>query len=119
MDNLIKTNFEIGDYMKKVRPKLVICGKCDRLSVRTKPKWKKVGDIEYYYLKCAHCKKIYTISASDTALRKNIERFKKMLTKEMGRQPQEKEMQEAKKLLQANEARSREIMKQYPLETKM
>ena len=85
---------------------------------KTKLKQKKVGDIEYCYLQCARCKAVYTISATDSALRQDIKRFGEMMAKAEGRRPTEKETQEAQELLKANMARNREIKAQYPLEIK-
>lgn len=102
---------------KKGRP-IVRCDKCHKIIERVKPEWKKVGDIEYYYLECPRkrCKAVYTISATDTALRQDIKRFEEMTAKAQGRQQTEKEIQEAKELWRANVARNREIKAQYPLE---
>lgn len=107
--------------MKKKGKPIIKCDKCSRIINKAKPKWKKVGDIEYYYMKCTHCKAVYTISATDTVLRQDIKRFKEMTAKAQahGRKPTEKEIQEAQELLQANVARSREIKAQFPLEVKL
>lgn len=102
--------------MRKKGRTVVKCDKCNKIIGKVKPKWKKVGDIEYYYLKCPRCKEVYTISATDTALRQDIKRFEEMTAKAQGRQPTEKEIQEAKELWRANVARNREIKAQYPLE---
>ena len=106
--------------MRKKGKPIIKCNKCHRIINKVKPKWKKVGDIEYYYLKCTHCKEVYTISATDTALRQSIKRFEKITAKAQvqGRKPTEKELQEAQELLRANVARNREIKAQYPLEIK-
>ncbi len=111
---------QIFGMRKKGKP-IIKCDKCNRIINKAKPKWKKVGDIEYYYLKCPRCKAVYTISATDTALRQDIKRFEEMTAKAkaQGRKPTEKEIQEAQELLQANVARNREIKAQYPLEIKM
>lgn len=111
--------FVLFGMRKKGKP-IIKCDMCHRIIGKAKPKWKKVGDIEYYYLKCTHCKAVYTISATDTALRRDIKRFEEMTAraKAQGRQPTEKEIQEAQELLKANVARNREIKAQYPLETK-
>lgn len=103
---------------KKENP-VIKCNKCRRLMGRAEPKWTKAGDIEYYYLQCPYCKAVYVISATDTALRQDIKRFKDMTAKSQGRQPTKKEIQEAQELLRANVARNREIKAQYPLETKL
>lgn len=99
---------------KKGKP-IIKCDKCKRIINKAKPKWKKVGDIEYYYLKCPYCKAIYTISATDTALRQEIKRYKEIMEKAQGRFLTEKELQETQELLRANVARNKEIKAQYPL----
>ena len=64
---------------------------------------------------------MYTVSATDTALRQDIKRFEEMTAKAQaqGRKPTEKEVQEAQELLRANVERNREIKAQYPLEVKL
>lgn len=106
--------------MKKKGKPVIKCNECGRIINNAKPKRKKAGDIEYLYLQCARCRAVYTISATDTALRQDIERFKEMTakTQSQGRKQTEKELQEAQELLQANVARNREIKAQYPLEIK-
>ena len=109
---------QIFGLKKKGKP-IIKCDKCGKITNKAKLKWKKAGDIEYCYLKCSRCNAVYAISATDTALRQDIKRFKEMIAKAQGRQPAEKEIQEAQELLQANVARSREIKAQYPLEVKL
>ena len=109
--------FTLFGMRKKGKP-IIKCDKCGRIFNKAKPKWKKAGDIEYYYLKCPRCKAVYTISATDSALRQDIKRFGEMMAKAEGRRPTEKETQEAQELLKANMARNREIKAQYPLEIK-
>lgn len=104
--------------MKKKGEPVIICDKCSRIINKAKPKWKKAGDIEYYYLKCPRCKAVYTISATDTELREDIRRFKEMVMTARDRKLTEKETKEAQGLLQANVARSREIKAKFPLEIK-
>lgn len=104
--------------MKKKGKPVIKCNECGRIINSAKPKRKKAGDIEYYYLQCIRCRAVYTISATDTALRKDIELLKKMTADAQGRKQTEKELQEMQQLLQANVARNREIKAQFPLEIK-
>ena len=97
---------------KRITRPVIICDKCRKIINQVKPTWKKAGDIEYYYLKCNHCDEIYTVSATDTALRRDIKRYKEMAH---NKQPAEKESQELLELLKANLARSREIKEKYSL----
>lgn len=101
--------------MAEKRNPVIKCNKCRRLMGRAEPKWKKTGDIEYYYLQCPYCKAVYVISATDTALRQDIKRFKEMTSKAQKKPPTEKELKEAQELLQANVTRNREIKAQHPL----
>lgn len=95
---------------------IIKCNKCRRIIGKTNPKWKKTGDIEYYYLQCNWCKEVYVISATDTALRNDIKRYKEMTEKTThGRKLTEKELSKAKELFKANMERNREIKKQHPL----
>lgn len=105
--------------MRKKGKPIIKCDKCQKIIGKAKPKWKKVGDIEYYYLKCPRCKAIYTISATDTALRQDIKRFIKIQEWQQAGKATDKDRQEAQELLRANVARSREIKAQYPLEMKL
>lgn len=104
--------------MRKKGKPIIKCDKCNRIINNAKPKWKKAGDIEYYYLKCQYCKAIYTISATDTALRQKIKQYEEIMSTARGRLLTEKELQEAQELLRANVARSKEIKAQHPLEIK-
>ena len=106
------------EIKKKGKP-IIKCNKCCRIINKAKPKWKKVSDIEYYYLKCPHCKAVYIISATDKALRHDIKQLEKMMAKTQGRQSTEKELEKIKELLNANIARNREIKEQYHLEFKI
>lgn len=108
-----KKGLTLFGMRKKGKP-VIKCDRCQRI-IDAKPKWKKVNDIEYYYLKCKHCKAVHTISATDTALRKDIKRFEEMRDKMKDGKPTEQEIQEAQALLKANVARNREIKTQFPL----
>ena len=104
--------------MQRIRKKgkpVVTCDKCGRIISNIKPKTRKQGEIEYYYLKCRRCGGVFVISATDEALRQDIKRFEEMTKKTEGRLSTEKETQEAQALLKANVARSREIKEQHPL----
>jgi len=53
----------------------VVCNKCHKI-VNIKPRYRTDGGIEYNYFTCKKCGETYVISATDEALRRNIERYK-------------------------------------------
>lgn len=103
--------------MRRKSKPIITCNKCRRVLASAKPKWKKIGDIEYYYLECIYCKTVYVISATDSELRRNIKRFQELETNVKDGNSAEKARQEAKELLKANIERSRELKEQYPLKS--
>lgn len=111
---MIGKGMDLFGIKKKGEP-VIKCNECGRIISNVKPKWKKAGDIEYYYLQCARCGAVYIISATDTGLREDIKRFKEIVMTARDRELTEKEMKEAQELLQANVARNREIKERYPL----
>ena len=115
--NIFRRGLVISGIKRKGKP-IIECNQCHKTMGKGKPKWKKAGDIEYYYLKCQRCKEVYVISATDTALRQDIKRFKEMLSKAQEKLLTDKELLEIKKLMEDNMSRNREIKEQYPLEMK-
>ncbi len=53
---------------RKYKP-TIVCDKCHKSIGKTKPSYKKVGEIEYRYWRCRHCSTVYVISATDAELR--------------------------------------------------
>lgn len=52
---------------RKYKP-TIVCDKCHKSIGKTKPSYKKVGEIEYRYWRCRHCSTVYVISATDTVV---------------------------------------------------
>jgi hypothetical protein len=100
---------------KKKGPAVITCNECGRIINKIKPRTKRTGDIEHKYFVCRRCGAVYVISVTDEALRQNVARFEKMTD---GKVFTPEKSQEARLLLQANVARSRELKEQYPLELK-
>ncbi|MFG6349568.1 MAG: hypothetical protein K1W15_12775 [Lachnospiraceae bacterium] len=95
-------------FTRRGKP-VVVCNKCHKI-VNIKPRYRTDGGIEYNYFTCKKCGETYVISATDEALRRNIERYKHLRQKG---QITEKEQQELTGLLQANLERSRELKEKY------
>ena len=87
---------------RKYKP-TIVCDKCHKSIGKTKPSYKKVGEIEYRYWRCRHCSTVYVISATDAELRKKIQEYQEFVDE---------------LILQTNVERSREIKEQYPLTLK-
>lgn len=93
----------------------VTCNKCGR-NITLKLKTKKKGNIEYQYFTCNRCKALYVVSATDEALRQEIEKFKEITSRGGIMTPEEQKKAEI--LLKQNVERSRELLRQHPLELK-
>ena len=61
---------------RKYKP-TIVCDKCHKSIGKTKPSYKKVGEIEYRYWRCRHCSTVYVISATDAELRKKIQEYQR------------------------------------------
>ena len=87
----------------------VICNKCQK-RIKIQLKRKQKGDLEYRYFTCKHCNASYVVSATDSPLRREMQRYDDLVKQAnaLGQQAQE--------LLRENVKRCREIMDQHPLE---
>ena len=123
----------------KIKGRPAICGKCGRNMNQLRPKTKKVGDLEYTYIKCRRCGAVFVSAVTDSALRAQVESYaqlqagiavtQKELTKLRADKARKKELIEAKetivetmirnarKLLDMNVKRCRELRERYPLDT--
>ena len=99
---------------RKYKP-TIVCDKCHKSIGKTKPSYKKVGEIEYRYWRCRHCSTVYVISATDAELRKKIQEYQEFVDEYKDKEMPQEEMQKAQLILQTNVERSREIKEQYPL----
>lgn len=102
---------------RKYKP-TIVCDKCHKSIGKTKPSYKKVGEIEYRYWRCRHCSTVYVISATDAELRKKIQEYQEFVDEYKDKEMPQEEMQKAQLILQTNVERSREIKEQYPLTLK-
>jgi NAD-dependent SIR2 family protein deacetylase len=100
--------------LKKGKP-IVVCDKCGRMINNIKPKYKKVGEIEYRYMSCKRCGAVYVAYATDEALRQNIAKYEEYVNSFKDKPMAQEEMQKAQLLLKANVERSRELKEKYPL----
>lgn len=104
----------MGLLKRKENP-AVVCDRCRRPISRIRPKHKKVGEIEYSYWQCRHCKAVYVIFATDEALRQKVQQYQDLLGEYYNRQMPAEVMQRLQLMLETNVKRSREIRQQYPL----
>lgn len=86
--------------------------KCDKCGMKIFIKMKKQqkGDLEYRYFTCKHCNTSYVVSATDSSLRREMQRHEDLVKQASAL------AQQAQELLQKNVKRCREIMDQHPLE---
>lgn len=86
--------------------------KCDKCGAKIFIRMKKIqkGDLEYQYFTCKSCDTSYVVSATDSPLRREMQRYEDLVKQvnALAKQAQE--------LLQQNVKRCREIMDQQPLE---
>lgn len=124
----------------KVNGKPVVCDKCGRNMNQLRPKTKKVGDLEYTYLKCRRCGAVFVSDVTDPPLREAIDGYLDLKARIETAQNELKKLRpdktvdrqiisEKEKALEAtirtaqkqkdmNVKRSRELRERYPLETK-
>lgn len=74
------------------------------------------GELEFTFFRCPFCHRQYSISVTDAALRKNISRYSELAAKGRWKRLTENEILQARKLLEANTRRSRELRSKYLLE---
>lgn len=120
--------------------KKVICEKCGRNMSQLRPKTKRIGDLEYIYLKCKKCGAVFVCSVTDPPLREADESYKALQARIQTGEKKLRELRadktsdrdairiaereiegmvrESRKLLDMNTKRSRELRERYPLNTK-
>ena len=91
------------------------CDKCSAVSEAVMPETYLEGDIEFTFFRCPDCGEIYPVSASDTALRKDIAEYSRMRNVIRVKPVTEQFIRRAEALKQKNLKRSRELMEQHPL----
>lgn len=124
----------------KVNGKPVICDKCGRNMNQLRPKSKKVGDLEYTYIKCRRCGAVFVSVVTDPPLREAIASYQALQAAIETAQKEVKKLRadktvdreivtakekaietairDAQKHKDMNVKRSRELRERYPLETK-
>lgn len=124
----------------KVNGKPVVCDKCGRNMNQLRPKSKKVGDLEYTYIKCRRCGAIFVSAVTDPPLREAIASYQALQASIEVAQKEAKKLRadktvdreivtakekaieaairDAQKHKDMNVKRSRELRERYPLETK-
>ena len=74
------------------------------------------GEIETTFFRCPHCGKVYVVSVTDEAMRKNIREYLKLCTRSQKKRLSERTQKRLQKLKASNVKRCEELKKQYPLE---
>lgn len=124
----------------KANGKTVACDKCGRNMNQLRPKTKKVGDLEYTYIKCRRCGAVFVSAVTDPKLREHIAGYEALQQAIAAAQKEVKKLRadktvareiitakekaietairDAQKQKDMNVKRSRELRERYPLETK-
>lgn len=88
------------------------CIDCRRLfSPQHETAWD--GELEFTFFRCPFCHRNYSISVTDAALRQDISRYRTLAAKGRWKRLTEDEIIEARKLLESNIMRSRELRSKY------
>lgn len=125
---------------EKINGKPVVCDKCGRNMNQLRPKKKKVGDLEYTYIKCRRCGAVFVAAVTDPPLRESIASYQALQTAIRNAEQELKKLRadkatprevitakekavemairDARKTLDINIKRNRELRERYPLETK-
>ena len=125
---------------EKINGKPVVCDKCGRNMNQLRPKKKKVGDLEYTYIKCRRCGAVFVAAVTNPALRESIASYQALQTAIRNAEQELKKLRadkatpreiitakekavemairDARKTLDMNIKRNRELRERYPLNTK-
>lgn len=74
------------------------------------------GEIETTFFRCPHCGKGYVVCVTDEALRKNIQEYVRLNTRNPKKRLSERTPKRLQKLKASNVKRCEELKKQYPVE---
>ena len=74
------------------------------------------GEIETTFFRCPHCGKGYGVCVTDEALRKNIQEYVRLNTRNPKKRLSERTLKRLQKLRADNVIRCEELKKQYPME---
>ena len=124
----------------KVNGKPVVCDKCGRNMNQLRPKKKKIGDLEYTYIKCRRCGAVFVAAVTDPPLRESIASYQALQTAIRNAEQELKKLRadkatpreiitakekavemairDARKTLDMNIKRNRELRERYPLDTR-
>ncbi len=91
---------------------------CDACSESFIPKMETAwdGELEFSYFHCPCCRKTFLFSVTDEALRKGIAEYEKLARKGRRHRLPEKKILYARKLLESNMMRSRQLRLEHPVE---
>ena len=125
---------------EKINGKPVVCDKCGRNMNQLRPKKKKVGDLEYTYIKCRRCGAVFVAAVTDPPLRESIASYQALQTAIRNAEQELKKLRadkatpreiitakekavemairDARKTLDMNIKRNRELRERYPLDTR-
>ena len=125
---------------EKINGKPVVCDKCGRNMNQLRPKKKKIGDLEYTYIKCRRCGAVFVAAVTDPPLRESIASYQALQTAIRNAEQELKKLRadkatpreiitakekavemairDARKTLDMNTTRNRELRERYPLDTR-
>ena len=125
---------------EKINGKPVVCDKCGRNMNQLRPKKKKIGDLEYTYIKCRRCGAVFVAAVTDPPLRESIASYQALQTAIRNAEQELKKLRadkatpreiitakekavemairDARKTLDMNIKRNRELRERYPLDTR-
>ena len=125
---------------EKINGKPVVCDKCGRNMNQLRPKKKKVGDLEYTYIKCRRCGAVFVSAVTDPPLRESIASYQALQIAIRNAEQELKKLRvdkatpreiitakekavemairDARKTLDINIKRNRELRERYPLDTR-
>ncbi len=93
----------------------VVCDAC-RCSFTPKLEKARDGELEFTYFRCPECRKTFLFAVTDAELRKRIAEYESLARKGRRRRLSEKEIRHARKLLESNAQRSRQLRLAHPVE---
>ena len=93
----------------------IICDKCGAVMENPIQRSIRTGDIEHTYFICKTCGEPYLISTTDSALRRNIEKYRKMAQRLRKGKCTEEYHRKVQKLKEENRRRSRELAAEHGL----
>ena len=93
----------------------IVCDACNNSFSPTLEKARD-GELEFTFFRCPNCKKTFLFAVTDAQLRKRIAEYEALARKGRRRRLSEKEIRQARKLLESNAQRSRQLRLEHPVE---